>query len=139
ALERIAAVGDDRRQADRVREQARHQAAAAGARDLLGRDQAQPHRRRRPAVRLGIAEADQPGVGGLAIELAREAAGLVPRVDVRRDLALDEAPRAGAERVELGGVERRCRAGVHGCNSTRRWRAATWSPGPAWSAPTVPA
>jgi hypothetical protein len=98
------------------------------------------HRRRRAAEVLGVAEADQAGVGGLGVELARERAGFVPGVDVRRDLALDEAAHAGAERVargELVGVDGAARA--HARTSTSGWRTATWSPARTWSAAIVPA
>jgi len=88
--------------------QARQETTAAGTRHLVGRDEAPRHRRRRAAEVLGIAEADQSRIGRLGVELAREGAGFVPGVDVRRDLALDEAAHAGAKgsaRGELVGVD----------------------------------
>ena len=105
-LQRRAAVRDDRRQADRMREQARHQAAAAGARDFLGGDQAQ--RASSPACRR-VPRGSRGRAGRLrrpcAYSSRGKLAGLVPGGDVRRDLALDEAPDAGAKGVDLGGVE----------------------------------
>src|SRR5690606_19483287 len=45
---------------------------------------------------LRIANAEQAGVGGLAIQLARKLPGLLPLTDVRQDLALDKAARRQA-------------------------------------------
>jgi hypothetical protein len=118
ALQRFAAVRDQRRQADVVREQARHQPAAAGARDLLGRDQAKPRIGRGAAIGLGIAQAEQPDVRGAPVERARESLRLVPCVDVRRDLGGDEGAHAVAEQLVLG-------RGLHPAISISTWRAAT--------------
>lgn len=49
------------------------------------------------AVLLGEPEPEQPDRGGLRVEFAREAAGLVPVGDVWRDLARDEAAHRLAE------------------------------------------
>jgi hypothetical protein len=61
------------------------------------------------SVFLGEAETEQPHIGSLAVEIPREGLRLVPVVDVRSDLARDEAPH-GLAKVEVfgtivGGIE----------------------------------
>ena len=62
-------------------------------------------RRRAPPSRLGIAEAEEPGLRRLAIELARKLGRLFPLVGVGRDLALRESPGVLAQRGVLLGLE----------------------------------
>jgi hypothetical protein len=76
----------------------------AGTRQLVGDDDAMERIRRRAAQLLGIADAEQAHLAGLGVERPRELAGLLPRLDVRGDLALDEAAEGGAEGLVLGGV-----------------------------------
>ena len=116
----------DRRRADGVRKQARGQAAGACARELLGAGDAEEVVRRRAAVLLGEADAEQPRGRGLPVELARELARFVPGRRVRQDLALDEAPHRVAVGLVLLGDRR---MPYHaGANSTSRLPGETCVP-----------
>ena len=104
----------DRRQADAVGHQRRGQPARADAGQLLrlGQRVEDVEAVAVAAVFLRVAEAQDAGGGGLAVEFAGELAGVLPRVDVGRDLARDEgADRVGDGRVGFV-VEGRARAPV---------------------------
>ncbi|MFK4490947.1 hypothetical protein ABIA45_006025 [Bradyrhizobium sp. USDA 336] len=118
----------DRGRADSVAHQTGADAARAGTRKLLARDDLHELVGGDAAIFLRESKSQQADSSRLAIELAREFAGFVPVMGERRDLLLDEAPHHVAERVMLGGIERalhretcldRIRLGHHGSNLGR--------------------
>src|ERR1017187_7689313 len=94
----------DRRRSDRVREERSAQPAATGTRDLLGHDQMKKDVTRRAAVLLRVTDPEKADIGCLAVEIPRESLGLVPIIDVRRDLAPDEAAHEVTELFVLATV-----------------------------------
>ena len=54
------------------------------------------------ADRLGEARAEQPGLAGLAVQLARQLAGALPLVDVRQDLAFGEGAHGLSQLLAFG-------------------------------------
>ncbi len=87
-------------------------AATAVPRQFLGLDDAEERVGRDAAVFLGEAQLHNTGGRRLPVELARELLGLVPRVDVGHDLAVDEAAHGGTEGLVLLAVERARRDGL---------------------------
>ena len=73
---------------------------------------------RRAALLLGVGEAEQVQVRGATVQLAWEGPGFLPRIDVRRDLGVDEGAHAVAEAFVIG-------ADFHGAISISTCRAAT--------------
>ena len=109
----VGAGMHDRRRADAMRHQAGDHPTAAGAREFLGQhDQIVQVRHFDAAVGFGKADLQQAGVGGLAVQFARQRLLGLPAVDMRRDLALDETADLLAERLVVG-REKRMRVG-HG-------------------------
>ena len=99
----------NRRRADAVRKQAGEQAAATGLRDLLGEDHVEKRVGLDTAELLGKPEAEQADGGCLLVQLARKGLGLVPLVDMRRNLFTHEAPHRVAKRLVLRRQVRRRR------------------------------
>ena len=106
-------VFQDRRQADVVREEAGHHAAAAAkTRERLRQRIARAPGRGRAAQVLGVAEAEQAERGGLLVQRARKLTGFVPRGHVRRNGLRGETLHRVDERGSVFG-------GVHAENVTR--------------------
>ncbi len=100
-LQFLRAEREDRRQADAVGHQRGAEAPGADRGEFLGDDEAVEivEAFRMPAILFGVAQAENAGLGGFFVQLARQFAFGLPAVDVRRDLARDEAADALRERL----------------------------------------
>ena len=113
----VATQREDRRQADAVRHQRRAEPARADRRQFLGQDQTVEivEAFRMAAILLGVAQAKDACVGSLLVQFARQFAFGFPAVDMRRDLAADEAADALRQRLMGFVIIGRARAPVVEC------------------------
>ena len=115
AVDQVAvAAGHEMRQGDAVGEQRGTQAAgAAGLDQLLGEDGDVDRVPAGATCLFGEPDAQQPGIGCLAVQFPRHLLGAFPVGQVRHDLALREVPGQLTQRPSLvgpPGVDRgRCR------------------------------
>ncbi len=137
------AAGRDVRQGDAAGEEGGHQ-PARGARleaALLQRD-AVEEVTALAADRLGERDAEQALLGGLGVQLPRHLAGVLPRVEVRRDLAAYELAGGRPERLALSRVGRVDTSGPCLCGRSRQpladARCSTNFRGRAWRAARPP-
>ena len=119
------AAGGDVGQRDAGGEQPGHQAARrAGVEHRLLQHDAVEQVAATAADLLGERDAEQAVVTGRAVQRARDLAGVLPLLQVRRDLAADELGRGRPQRVALLGS---FTAGPPGC-ATHRERSHSPSP-----------
>ena len=111
SIRSLVAARHEVRQRDAVGEQRGAQpAGSAGVDQLLGEDGDVDRVPAGAARLLGEADAEQPGVGRLAVQLARDLLRPLPVGQVRHDLPLGEVPRQRPQRPALVGLARRRRA-----------------------------
>lgn len=95
-----------------MRHQRGRKPTGADGRQLLGLGEAMEDIEavRMPAILFGVAQAEDAGLGCLAVQLARQLAIGLPLIDMRRDLARDEAADRLRQRLMAVVVKRRARA-----------------------------
>jgi len=119
-LQVFGAERQDRRQANAVRHQRRPEPARADRGEFLGQDQPVENVEafRMAAILFGVAQPENARLGGFLVQFARQLALSLPAVDMRRDLAGDEAADALRQRlVGLVIIGRSCTPVVEGCHA----------------------